>query len=266
MWLCRSSAECRTRYESIIAKLQDKQFHRLYRTTVPGAPITGNVVAEEYIDGMEYSCDFIIDGERLELIRLTKKIPAQNRPFGTIHGYLLCNNLPEGIDREAFEETLRRSARAMQIERAICMLDFIVRNGEMVLLELAPRPGGDCLPQLLLKAQGLDILKFSIDFAGQRQTGMSVLPPQLAPGYMGIKIIARKGGLLRAIDVEALKNDHEVLEIGLSKEPGHVITMPPEDYDSWILGHVIARVAPGRNPIDTLIDLDGKINIIMDDN
>lgn len=264
--LCRSAAECRTRYESILAELHDKRSHRLYRSSAPGAPAEGLIVAEEYIDGEEYSCDFMIDGEHLELIRLTKKIPAQNRPFGTTHGYLLCDAPPEGISREAFGETIRKSAGSMQIDRAICMLDFIVRNGEMVLLELAPRPGGDCLPYLLLKARGLDILKLTLDFAGRRQTGPPVPLPDFAPGFMGIRIIAREGGILRAIDIDALKDDPRVLEVGLSKEPGHEITLPPEDYDSWILGHVIARVAPGRNPVDTLIDLDGKIHILMDNN
>jgi len=262
--LCRSAAECRTRYESILSELHDKRSHRLYRPSVSGAPADGLIVAEEYIDGEEYSCDFMIDGDHLELIRLTKKIPAQNRPFGTIHGYLLCDALPGGVSREAFRETIRKSAASIQIDRAICMLDFIVRNGEMVLLELAPRPGGDCLPHLLLKAQGLDILKLSLDFAGRRQTGPLVPLSDFAPGFMGIRIIAREGGILRKINIDALKNDPRVLEIGLSKEPGHEITLPPEDYDSWILGHVITRVAPGRNPVDTLIELDGKIHILMD--
>jgi len=30
-----------------------------------------------------------------------------------------------------------------------------------------------------------------------------------------------------------------VAEVYLKRGPGHRITMPPEDYDSWILGHVI---------------------------
>jgi hypothetical protein len=30
-----------------------------------------------------------------------------------------------------------------------------------------------------------------------------------------------------------------VVEIYLTRRPGHRIKMPPEDYDSWLLGHVI---------------------------
>jgi hypothetical protein len=29
------------------------------------------------------------------------------------------------------------------------------------------------------------------------------------------------------------------MEIGLTRRPGHRIKMPPEDYDSWCLGHII---------------------------
>ena len=26
------------------------------------------------------------------------------------------------------------------------------------------------------------------------------------------------------------------------RQPGHVITMPPDDYDSWLLGHMIVEL------------------------
>jgi hypothetical protein len=260
--LCRSSEECRANYGLISSAVQSKRSNRLYRSSGSAhAP----VVAEEFIDGEEYSCDFMIDNQRVWLIRLTKKIRATNRPFGTIHGYVLGPALPEEIGEEAFLETLRKSARSLHIDRGICMLDFMVRNREMVLLELAPRPGGDCLPYLLRKAYGLDILSLSLDFAGQGQTRWAVPLHGAAPEFIGIRIIGREGGILREIDIKAVENDPRVLEIGLSREPGHRVVMPPEDYDSWILGYVIARLEPHRTPLDQLIELDGKINVVMDE-
>ena len=261
--LCRTPGECRSHYGAILSALESRGDNRLYRSA---APAHARIVAEEFIDGEEYSCDFIIDGDRTAPIRLTRKIRARNRPFGTIHGYVLCDDLPGKIRREAFSEMLGESARSLGIDRAICMVDFIVRNGEAVLLELAPRPGGDCLPHLLLKARGLDMLEFSLDFARGEYHLPEVHSDGPAPVYLGMRIIAKGGGVLGKIDVSVLKEDPRVLAIGLTKEPGHVIVMPPEDYDSWILGHVIARVEPGRDPVDQLIDLDGKISIVMDQN
>jgi biotin carboxylase len=258
--LCQSSEECRANYKLILWALQNKRSHRLYRSSEPAHAL---IVAEEFIDGEEYSCDFMIDNQQIGLIRLTKKIRATNRPFGTIHGYILSPALPEKIGEEAFLETLRKSARSLHIDRGICMLDFMVRNQEMVLLELAPRPGGDCLPQLLKKACGLDILSLTLDFARREQPRWAFHLHSVAPEFMGIRIIAKKGGSLRKIDIKAIEDDPSVLEIGLSKKPGHLVVMPPEDYDSWILGYVIARLEPRQDPRDQLIKLDGKINIVM---
>jgi biotin carboxylase len=261
--LCRSSKECHTNYELILSALKNKRSNRLYRSS---ALTNELVVAEEFIDGEEYSCDFMIDNNQIQLVRLTKKIRAKNRPFGTIHGYVLCNTLPEKLSKEVFFETLKKSTDSLQIYRGICMLDFIVRNNEMVLLEIAPRPGGDCLPYLLHKARGLDILKLSLDFARQEHADLSVNLHDFAPGFMGIRIIGKKDGILREININALKKDQRVLEIGLSKEPGHIIVMPPDDYDSWILGYIIAMVEPDKDPLAQLIDIDKKINIVMDIN
>ena len=261
--LCGSPEACRSHYGSILAALESRGANRLYRSP---APAHDRIVAEEFIDGEEYSCDFIIDGNRIALVRLARKIRAGNRPFGTIHGYVLCRDLPGKGGREAFLEALGKSARSLRIDRSICMVDFIERNGEMVFLELAPRPGGDCLPHLLLKARGLDILKLSLGFARGQYALPEGDPGGPAPGFMGMRIIAKEGGILREIDVGALKEDPRVMDVGLSKEPGDIVVMPPEDYDSWILGHVIARVEAGEDPADLLIDLDGKIRVVMDRN
>jgi biotin carboxylase len=263
VYLCQSPEECRVNYELIFSALQNERSNRLYRSSEPARAL---IVAEEFIDGEEYSCDFMIDNNQIGLIRLTKKIRATNSPFGTIHGYILNPALPEQISEKAFLEALRESARSLHIDRGICMLDFMVRNQEMVLLELAPRPGGDCLPQLLMKACGLDILSLSLDFARREQTRWDVHLSDVAPTFMGIRIIAKEGGILRKIDITAIKDDPRVLEIGSSKEPGHLVVMPPEDYDSWILGYVIARLDPQREPREQLIEMDGKINIIMGTN
>ena len=61
-----------------------------------------------------------------------------------------------------------------------------------------------------------------------------------------------------------LEADPRILEIGLAKKPGDAIVMPPGDYDSWVLGHVIVRLEPGQDPADELYNLDGKIRIAME--
>jgi len=122
-------------------------------------------------------------------------------------------------------------------------LDFVIHEGQIVLLELAPRPGGDCLPFLLRRCWDLDPLTLFLDFCQQRPVCLE--KPAHTDLCLGLRLHARQGGILKSVDANRLKQDPRVCEIHLIRKPGHVITMPPDDYDSWLLGHII--VAPVTN-------------------
>lgn len=201
------------------------------------------VLMEEYVQGDEYSCDFIVDNGHVQLIRLTRKIPAPDGPFGTIRGYLLCSAAEAGIAEPLLLETLMQCAYALGIERSYCMLDFMMSGGRMVLIELSPRPGGDCLPALLRTAGGLDVLSLYLDFCQQRPFVLS--GPIQESNYVGLRLHARKGGRLNRIDTRRLECDDRVRDLQVIRREGHQITMPPADYNSWLLGHVIFYALDG---------------------
>ncbi len=231
---CMDAQSCADSYRLIRRGLQQRRTHRLYRSHTPAAdPL---IMAEGFSDGEEYSCDFIVEEGRAHLIRLAHKIKAQAEPFGTILGYLVPAQLPDTISNERFDQILYQSAAALGIQRAVCMLDFIVSRGEIVMLELAPRPGGDCLPFLMRRGYRLDMLKLQIDFSRHKAPP----PPLVAEKpLVGLRLLARKGGTLKGVDVSHLKNDPRVIGIQLIRQPGHRIKLPPADYDSWLLGHVV---------------------------
>jgi hypothetical protein len=123
------------------------------------------------------------------------------------------------------------------------MLDFIIDRGRMVLLELAPRPGGDCLPFLLRQAYDLDMLKLQLDFARNKPIGLQ--GRMNGTTMVGMRVHARRRGILKHIDSSSLKADARVREIVLTRRPGHHIVLPPEDYDAWLMGHVIFEPEQG---------------------
>ena len=197
------------------------------------------------IGGTEYSYDFILKKGQLYIVRLARKIISSESPFGTATGYLLEPSFPDEIDEQGFRLTLQKYAEVLGLERAFCMLDFKMDQGRTVLLELAPRPGGDCLPFLLRLGLNLDILKLFLDFSCNRPLQLD--KPCAGRPFLGLRVHARKGGILRKIDVEQLKRDPRVQEIHLIHSPGHTIRMPPEDYISWLLGHIIFEPDPGTD-------------------
>ena len=231
---CDSERDCKQYFAKIVDGLRQRRNNRLYRSFRTSDPV---ILAEEFVLGEEYSCDFVIENGRVEVIRLTRKILSSRGPFGTASGYLLVGPLPEEIKEFDFRETLCQSAAVLGINRAICMLDFMVCENRIVLLELSPRPGGDCLPSLLRCCLNLDVITLYLDFCQQRPWRLQ--KPANSNPCLGLRLHAERSGSLKKVDTRQLQHDSRVREIHLTRQPGHQIKMPPDDYDSWLLGHII---------------------------
>lgn len=236
LFLCKSPDECERGYQDILNGLKKRTENRLYRSRFGNYT---SILGEEFIAGEEYSCDFLVENGRVEVIRLSRKIPDKSGPFGTTQGYILPVSLPVEMDSKDFYQTLHQGARALGLSRAICMLDFLIRENKMILLEMTPRPGGDCLPFVMHHCYNLDILNLNLDFAQRRP--IRIPQPDHHGPYIGLRLHAKSNGILKKIDAGSLHQDPRVREIHLPRTPGHVIRMPPLDYDSWLLGHIIFR-------------------------
>jgi biotin carboxylase len=234
VFLCRTEQECRQAYTVIQAGLEQRKNHRLYSRVSEDSP---RIIAEEFVDAPEFSCDFLMDDDKATLIRMAHKIPSSDGPFGTTMGYELVDTLPQGIELGKFCRYLAQGAGALGIDRSICMVDFMVHNGEIVLLEIAPRPGGDCLPALIRNALQLDILALTLDVAQKRP--LRIGPFQPPQHTVGLRIHARQGGIFRHIDWAAIEGNPRIKEINVLRRAGDIIRMPPEDYDSFLLGNII---------------------------
>jgi hypothetical protein len=139
------------------------------------------------------------------------------------------------------------------------MLDFIVRGGNAVMIEMAPRPGGDCLPPLLMRSCGMDILGLALDFAAGSPVATS--DPSTWRRLAGVRLFASRPGVISRIDANALREDQRVVECHLKRDPGHRVVLPPEDYDSRLLGHVIFEPsAPGKIE-DECFEIAAKLEV-----
>ena len=243
---CAGPAAAQTALQEIQSGIRQRRANRLYQPAAADEPPW--VLAEEFVNGPEYSCDFIIEDQQVRLIRLTRKRPAPGAPFGTIQSYGLTAALPAGLSEAGLAVLLRQGAQALGISRAICMLDFLVRDAKLIFLEMTPRPGGDCLPFLLRQANQTDILTLALDFARHRPLQLN--PYQKAAPLVGLRLLARQQGRLKGIETRALRQDPRLKELHLLRRPGHCIKLPPADYDSWLLGHIIFQPAPDL-PIDS---------------
>ncbi|MFZ5563644.1 MAG: ATP-grasp domain-containing protein [Thermodesulfobacteriota bacterium] len=230
---CDTRESCRRAFDLISKGLLRRSGHRLYRNTGDAAPI----IAETCVNGPEFSCDFFVESGRATLIRLAKKIPAPpGSPFGTTLAYVLVEALP-GIDNAALARNMADGASALGISRSLCMADFIVHEGRPALLEMTPRPGGDCLPPLIRHALDIDTLLLALDVAQHRPLSLADCPP---PRLMaGLRFHARQEGVLTRADWSAIAGDPRVREVLPVRHPGDKIFLPPRDYDSFLLGSAV---------------------------
>lgn len=233
---CTTPKECEQGFKTIQEGLAERSLRPLFKKRSSQDHL---MLAEELIEGIEFSCDFMVENGAVAIIRMTRKINAINQPFGSIQGYVIPGILPLGMDPHGLEQTLLKGATSLGIHRGICMVDFMVREDLPVLIEMTPRPGGDCLPFLLLEAGNLDILGFALDFA-EKKPGMRGKIPEFTP-HMGIRILAQKSGVLKKIAPGRLGLEPGIKKMHFIRKPGHVITLPPEDYDSRLLGHYIVQ-------------------------
>lgn len=196
-------------------------------------------VMEEFIGGREYSADFVVDKDLVNIIRIAAKIPAVGQSNGTTSAYIVPAELPATFELGELTTQLRDAVKSLDIKRAICMVDFIIRDEQPYLLELTPRIGGDCLPPLIMQSCGLDMLELALDFAEGKSTPLPAAS-RWTP-LVGLRLFAQRSGVIAHLDANELERDPRVREVYLKRRAGYRVVMPPEDYDSRLLGHVIFR-------------------------
>ena len=218
--------------------LASRAGHRMYRSDDGTPP----VIAEQCISGTEYSCDAVVDRGSAELIRVARKYHRRGLPFGTIRAYELPAP-PQEIAPANLSALVCQAADALGLNRAMCMIDFVVHDGRVIFLEIAPRPGGDCLPALIRQSCGLDILGAHLDFAEGKP--LQVPSADRWERLVGLRIHADQEGVVESIRAEGLDQDKRIREVTFLRTRGDMVPIPPRDYDSWLLGHVIFQPNAG---------------------
>lgn len=225
-FLINSVAEAKERFAFIEERLALHKNTRMYMTT--------DCTLEKYIEGVEYSCDWILKDKQAHIIRIAKKLHKNSLSFGTSSAYIVPGDFEHNLDMDKIKETLVKGAHALGFYSMIAMTDFIVKNGVPYLLEMTPRIGGDCLPWLIKASSGTDMFEAAIKYA----KGEAVEPPAAWKLLCAVRIIADKAGIFDHVEAE---DDPRIIQIHIDRPKGHKIILPPDNYDSRIIGFVIFK-------------------------
>ncbi len=263
---CNTYGEVKTAVEIIRTRLANHQNQRMYRRFKHGKTIFNSrseLLMETFIEGNEFSCDFLIDGNMLQTIRIAAKIPAIDQATGTTLAYVVPGAIPGVLAQEQLNRLLLRAARVLGLKRSLGMADFIMHRDKAYLLELTPRPGGDCLPPLIRASSGLDMIGLTMDFAEGKPLR---IPEKISwEKLVGMRIFAESAGIVRHIDASRLKQDNSVRSYVLKAHSGYRVKYPPEDYDSRLLGYVIFKPHPEQSIEFHCREIRSKIKIAIED-
>jgi biotin carboxylase len=222
-------------------------------------------VAEEFISGPEFSCDFVLQDEEIFFIRETGKIKAVDKPFGSVLAYTFPPLYPPGFQKQILKEVLKKATASLGFDWGFFMVDYILQQGTPMLIEITPRPGGDSIPELVSAATGLDTLSLYLDFVQGRFREPKELP--LSPeSFASLNFFAPREGRIEVLDGEKVRACPHVKKMFFKKKEGDRVILPPKDYDNRLLGYCIIEAKPGLDLIAETRRLEELFEVKIEDN
>jgi biotin carboxylase len=201
-------------------------------------------VVEEFISGQEFSCDFVCQDGEIRFIRETGKVKAVDRPFGSVLAYTFPPRYPAQFRKETLAKVLKKAVGALGFDWGYFMVDYIVRGGLPVLVEMTPRPGGDSIPDLIRIGAGRNVLDMYLDFVCGKLERFPEDASLVPESFASINLFAPKEGVISHLDGSGIISLPHVKSFFFKKKAGDRIVLPPKDYDNRLLGYCVVALEP----------------------
>ena len=265
LFRCHNEEEIRKSVQVMEEQLPRRKSNPLFKSipSISGAaPVDPceTWIAEEFIQGPEFSYDFILQDGQVQILRETGKIKASEQPFGSILAYTFPPSYPKGFSPEIFSDMLKRATKSLGYNWGYFMVDFIICHDQPTIIEISPRPGGDSIPDLIEIATGYDLIGAYLDFSTGRCPSFKRVNTY-SDSFVSINIYAPGKGTITYLDASQILSQAWVKALFLKKSVGDFVTLPPDDYDNRLLGYCIIKPEPGWDPITLYHNLQKLIKI-----
>jgi hypothetical protein len=168
-----------------------------------------NFVLEEFIDGNEYSCDFLVgkNGKEVTLLRVVKKLVSKTY-FPFFEGLYLFNpDVPDSeFSSNSLREVCKKITQSLNVTTGLCMADFRfdAKKKKIVVIETTTRPGVDDFIGLMYRNYGYISISVALRniFGNLDVNSLRVLPKA---NSIIIYFFAPKNGVLRKFDISKLE-------------------------------------------------------------
>lgn len=206
-------------------------------------------LVEEYIEGQEYSAEMLFTSEGWKLISVTKKDIYGKHAVEC--GHVTSNELSPV---ENLEEYCINLLTIFKLNYGAAHIEFISKENGLYLVEINPRLAGDCIPDLVKIATGVDMIEnIVLQAIGENST---------------VKLTESKAASVQFCIPEQLGTYNEILNIEKAeKVPGvqkiHTVNLPfiVEKVSSSYhrLGYVISE---GLSPTDAYVSAKDAVSLL----
>lgn len=140
-----------------------------------------SAIVEEFIDGQEYSAEGITSNGKHTFLTITKKYTT-GEPNFIETGHIEPAGLSVDVEKKVYCE-LKKALDALEITNSATHSEFkIDSNGDIRIVEIGARMGGDCIGSDLVQiSTGYDFLKMVVDVAvGNKIDFKKIVNPKIA--------------------------------------------------------------------------------------
>lgn len=158
-----------------------------------------NAIVEEFIEGPEYSAECICYNGQRNIVALTQK-QTTGFPHYIETGHIQPALINTRV-REKIYETAIKGLEALGIENGAAHVEFrIMPNGEIGIIEIGARMGGDCIgTDLTPISTGIDYIRMVVDVACGKQPDFTV---RTKPQSVKINFIMSEMDYLSYLDIK----------------------------------------------------------------
>ncbi|WP_030789949.1 ATP-grasp domain-containing protein [Streptomyces sp. NRRL S-920] len=206
---------------------------------VADRPWKHRYLVEERLTGPEYSVEALASEGELIFFNITQKTVAPG-PHPVETGHLVPAPIPAPV-REALLDSMRRLVDAVGYRTGILHAEWIVQDGQPMVIECAGRAPGDSISELISQAYGFNF----VGAAWKLLAGDAPEPPSQALQEAAIAFLTSAPGIVTSVTgTDEARAVPGVVQVCLSVREGDAI---PSLRNSWLgrQGYVLAVAPPG---------------------
>ena len=160
MWIVKPAVSSGSKGVFIVRD-KEELYSRL--ATSQAISLDGCAVLEEYIEGTQHTCEGILNQGKVCFALITDRDTAPS-PYVTTIGHRVPSRLSLSLQSQTIQR-IEEIFTLLDVHSGPFDCDFVVKDMQVIILEMTPRLGGNSLSRLVQTALGIDLVAYSVAHA-----------------------------------------------------------------------------------------------------